>query len=338
MAAAHLKVLHAGPLVTIQDAGRPGNLRIGAPRSGPMDRPAFAVANALLGNPEGTTGIEVSLGGLTLTCQDGSVTVAIAGGAFRVQVDGKPLKTWGVVTLRAGSKLAISPGATGSWTYLAFAGRLRSKRWLGSAATHSTSGFGGGAIKAGDTLVVEEAEERADRERELTPPAWLQPKHDIAIVLGPQDRHFSSSTVQALVSEPFALTDAFDRMGVRLAGPSLTPSVSLDIPSEALSRGSIQVAGDGVASVLLADHQSTGGFPKIATLVSSDVDRIAQLRSKDIVRFHSVAPAEAVLLARAEAKRLAELVADAARPPASLLSRLLTSNLIDGVVSGAEPD
>lgn len=338
MADAHLKIVHAGPLVTIQDAGRPGNLRFGVPRSGPMDRPAFAVANAMLGNPEGATGIEVSLGGLTLECKDGSVTVAVAGGAFRVLIDGKPLRTWGVVTLRAGSKLAITPGPVGSWTYLAFAGRLRSKRWLGSAATHSTSSFGGGAIKPGDTLVVEEAQERSDRERELTPPAWLEPKRDIAIVLGPQDRYFSASTIEALLTAPFTLTDAFDRMGVRLAGPSLTPSVSLDIPSESLSRGSIQVAGDGVASVLLADHQSTGGFPKIATLVSSEVDRIAQLRSKDTVRFHAVTPAQAVALVRADAHRTADLVAEAAKPPASLLSRLLTSNLIDGVVSGAEPD
>lgn len=338
MADAHLKIVHAGPLVTIQDAGRPGNLRFGVPRSGPMDRPAFAVANALLGNPEGAAGVEISLGGLTLECKDGSVTVAVAGGSFRVLLDGKPLKTWGAVTLRPGCKLAITPGANGSWTYLAVAGQLRSKRWLGSAATHSTSGFGGGALKSGETLVVEAAEERTERERELAPPAWLQPKTDIAVVLGPQDRHFSAATVQALTSEPFALTDAFDRMGVRLAGPSLTPSVALDIPSEALSRGSIQVAGDGVASVLLADHQSTGGFPKIATLVSCEVDRFAQLRSKDTVRFRAVTPAEAVALARAETVRLAELVAEAAKPPASLLSRLLTANLIDGVVSGGEPD
>lgn len=336
MTDARLRVTQAGPLVTIQDAGRQRMLRYGVPASGPMDRAAFAVANALLGNLASAPALEVSLGGLTVECIEGNVTVAVAGGGFRVTIGDTLREAWSVVTLHAGSRLSIRSGPWGSWCYLAFAGTLQARSWLDSRSTHAASGLGGGKVEAGQILSIGDADTRPERERVLACPPWLAPGKRLAIVLGPQDRHFARTSLAALANEPFTLTDAFDRMGVRLSGPSLTPAAVLDMPSEALVRGSIQVAGDGVATVLLADHQTTGGYPKIATVVSSDIDRLAQMRSGDTVRLVPVPPESAVEHARSHARRLAALLQDLVRPPETLLVRLLSSNLIDGVVSGHE--
>ena len=142
-------------------------------------------------------------------------------------------------------------------------------------------------------------------------PVPARPRHLVRVVLGPQERYFDSATIETLLSRRFALSDAYDRMGVRLNGPSLRPAATLSMPSEPVVRGSIQVAGDGVATVLLADHQTTGGYPKIATMLSGDVDGFAQLRSRDAVSFRAVSPLTAVAAVRTRGKRRAETPAPA---------------------------
>jgi 5-oxoprolinase (ATP-hydrolysing) subunit C len=127
-------------------------------------------------------------------------------------------------------------------------------------------------------------------------------------VLGPQDRFFGADRIEVLLGATFRLTDAYDRMGVRLRGPSLAPEAALAIPSEAVLRGSIQVAGDGVAAVLLADHQTTGGYPKIATVVDSDLDGFVQLRPHAAVAFRALTPDRAVAARRARAQALARML------------------------------
>ena len=135
-------------------------------------------------------------------------------------------------------------------------------------------------------------------DRRLACPVAARPRGEVAVVLGPQERFFPPEARAALTGAAFRLTDAYDRMGVRLRGPSLAPEGALSIPSEPILRGAIQVAGDGVPAVLMADHQTTGGYPKIATIVSAHLDGFAQLRPHDAVRFRAVSPAEAVALAR----------------------------------------
>lgn len=298
MARASFLVVQAGRLVSIQDRGRPGYLRFGAPASGPMDRGAYEIAEAALGEREPGAAIEVSLEGLALECVEGAVTIAVAGGGFSCSLDRLELGSWFAVTIRAGSRLTLRPGPWGSWTYLAFAGRLVAETWLGSASTHARSGYGGGRLTEGQLLVVEDADVRETRTGPIVCPVWERPLKEAKVVLGPQDRFFAPATIEALLSEPFRLTSSYDRMGVRLAGPSLKPAAVLDMPSEPLARGSIQVAGDGVATVLLADHQTAGGYPKIATLVSDQLDGFAQLRSGQSVRFSQTPPAAATAAVR----------------------------------------
>ena len=293
---ARLTVAFAGPHVTVQDGGRPGLARFGVPRSGAMDRLALAAANLAVGNAPGAAAIEVSLGGLQLDCVDGPVSFAVAGGGFIVEHGGQKGGSWQVATLQPGERLVIRRGPWGAWCYLAFAGGLVTKPWLGSAATHSQSGFGGGLVATGDELSVEAP--RLVATQALPCPAFARPLTQIAATLGPQDRFFAPDQIAAFEGAIWRLSGAYDRMGVRLTGPLLPPDAPLDMPSEAVARGSVQVAGDGVATVLLADHQTTGGYPKLATVLDADLDRFAQLRPGDAFRFRLLAADAALSHAR----------------------------------------
>lgn len=331
MSEATFFVSFAGPLVTFQDAGRVGHMRYGVPCSGPMDRLAFSAAHAALGNTQGMTAIEVSLGGLAMKCTGGAVTVAITGGDFTVQHGTQKTGSWTVLTIAQGETLSINAGKAGSWAYLAFAGTLGAAEWLGSQATHSTSGFGGGAVRTGQSIKVSEALRRDDRLGQILQPdfAALGP---IRVVTGPQDRHFAEGAVARLTSAPFTVTDAYDRMGMRVDGPSLGLNAALSIPSEPVVRGAIQVSGDGVATVLLADHQTTGGYPKIATVISCDTDRLAQFRSGETVRFISISSEQAVSDVRTYTKQKSAYLDDIAVPRGSLEQRLMRENLIHGSI------
>ncbi|MEO9337652.1 biotin-dependent carboxyltransferase family protein [Mesorhizobium sp. SB112] len=302
MSEAVLAVSFTGPHVAVQDAGRPGYMRFGVPASGPMDRLSYLAANAALGNLGNQPAIEISMGGLALECVSGAVTFAVAGGGFIVEHAGESVGSWVVKTLRAGERLTIRPGHWGSWTYLAFAGDLITDRWLDSASTHALSGFGGGRLKQGQHLTVTDARSETDRVGTIPCPVTARPRAAINVVLGPQDRFFSRETIEAFLATPYRLTDSYDRMGVRLHGPALSPSAPLDMPSEPVMKGSVQVAGDGVPTLLLADHQTTGGYPKIATVLDSDLDALVQHRPRDLIVFREVMPAQAIERARMRAQ------------------------------------
>ena len=331
MAEAAFTVSFAGPLVTFQDSGRPGNMRYGVAASGPMDRLAFDAAHAALGNTPGLTAIEISLGSLNLHCTEGAVTLAITGGDFSVQHAGQKSSSWTILTIRKGERLAISAGKAGSWAYLAFAGMLDAKDWLGSQATHSISGFGGGALQAGQTFKVSDTAIREDRLGEIMRPNFL-PDGPIRVVTGPQDQHFASDSVTHFTSDTYKLTDAYDRMGMRLGGPALHLDGALSIPSEPIVRGSVQVSGDGVPTVLLADHQTTGGYPKIATVISSDIDRLVQFRSGQTLRFKAMTSQQATDEARHYATQKARYLAQISVARGSLEQRLMRENLIHGCI------
>jgi len=298
MAEACFRAIFAGPQVSVQDGGRRGMMRFGVPASGAMDRKALAIANVALGNPATAACIEVSRGGLMLDCLSGRVTVAVAGGGFILDIGGTRGGSWAVFTMAKGQQLTIRPGPWGSWTYLAFAGQSDAPAWLGSQSTHAQSGLGGGRIVTGQDIRIGNAATRDDRAGIIPCPVWARPGHLLRAVPGPQDRFFAPQTMQVLATSVYHLTDACDRMGVRLKGPDLTPLAALGIPSQAIVRGSVQVAGDGVPTVLMSDHQTTGGYPKIATVLADDIDRFAQLRPHDAIRFRMVTADDAVRIAR----------------------------------------
>lgn len=294
---AKFRVIRAGPLVSLQDLGRDGHMRFGVPESGPMDVQSFNQVHELLENAPDSTGIEISIGGLELECVEGTSSASVFGGGFHLSLDDENLNIGHVFQISAGQKLIIRAGKSGSWCYLAFAGTLVSNSWLGSTATHFISGFGGGLLSAGMNITVENAKiiEQIEGDKFQYKTAY---NGYIRVTLGPQDHYFTSTAIRRLLNQEYKVSTAYDRMGMRLTGPNLELNTALSIPSEPLIKGSVQVAGDGVPTILMADHQTTGGYPKIATVISSDLDMLAQLRPNQPLRFRAITPQDAVRIAR----------------------------------------
>ena len=330
MSDVEFSISYAGPLVTFQDIGRPGNMRYGVSASGPMDIVSFEAANAVLGNETKQTAIEISLGGLILQCHEGSITLAITGGDFLIEYQGQKISSWTVLTIQKGERLSVRAGKSGSWAYLAFSGKLNVKDWLNSSSTHSTSGFGGGVLKTGQKFTLEDASNQANRIGPILKPNF-NTNDLIHAVLGPQDQYFMNTAIKIFSDSIFKVSDNYDRMGMQLTGPKLELKSALSIPSEPVVKGSIQVSGDGIPTILLADHQTTGGYPKIATVISSDINRLVQLRSNQNVEFILINSNEALQKTRKFLDMKEKYLQKISTSRGTLEQRLMSENLIGGV-------
>ena len=330
MSDVEFSISFAGPLVTFQDIGRPGNMRYGVSASGPMDIVSFEAANAVLGNETKQTAIEISLGGLILQCHEGSITLAITGGDFLIEYQGQKISSWTVLTIQKGERLSIRAGKSGSWAYLAFSGKLNVKDWLKSNSTHSTSGFGGGVLKTGQKFTLTDASNQANRIGPILKPSF-NTNDLIHAVLGPQDQYFMNTAIEIFSDSIFKVSDNYDRMGMQLTGPKLELKSALSIPSEPVVKGSIQVSGDGIPTILLADHQTTGGYPKIATVISSDINRLVQFRSNQSVKFILINSNEALQKARKFLDMKEKYLQKISISKGTLEQRLMSENLIGGV-------
>ncbi|MGO8911327.1 MAG: biotin-dependent carboxyltransferase family protein [Bradyrhizobium sp.] len=331
-----IRVLSAGPGATLQDAGRHGYLRYGVTAAGPMDSLAHATANHAVGNPAGSTAIEVSVGGIEVTAESGPLSVAIAGGEFTLSLDDRPLPSAVVLNLVEGAALKIRAGTSGCWCYLAVAGRLVAPKVLGSHATHTRTGFGGvegRAIVAGDRLCIERSAASKPPLSAIVAP-WLdRPLDTIRVILGPQQDYFADQEIAAFLAGPWSVSAKGDRMAYFLEGPRLAHARGYNIVSDGIAMGAIQVPGDGRPIVLMADRQSTGGYPKIATVIGPDLGRLAQARPGTAFRFEAVSIARAVAARREEAAWLARGIVVEPLVRTCLSSEfLLGLNLIDGVV------
>ncbi|MDC1347907.1 biotin-dependent carboxyltransferase family protein [Amylibacter sp.] len=330
MSDVEFSISYAGPLVTFQDIGRPGNMRYGVSASGPMDIVSFEAANAVLGNETKQTAIEISLGGLILQCHEGSITLAITGGDFLIEYQGQKISSWTVLTIQKGERLSVRAGKSGSWAYLAFSGKLNVKDWLNSSSTHSTSGFGGGILKTGQKFTLKDASNQANRIGPILKPNF-NTNDLIHAVLGPQDQYFMKTAIKIFSDSIFKVSDNYDRMGMQLTGPKLELKSALSIPSEPVVKGSIQVSGDGIPTILLADHQTTGGYPKIATVISSDINRLVQLRSNQNVEFILINSNEALQKTRKFLDMKEKYLQKISISRGTLEQRLMSENLIGGV-------
>ena len=330
MSDVEFSISYAGPLVTFQDIGRPGNMRYGVSASGPMDIVSFEAANAVLGNETKQTAIEISLGGLILQCHEGSITLAITGGDFLIEYQGQKISSWTVLTIQKGERLSVRAGKSGSWAYLAFSGKLNVKDWLNSSSTHSTSGFGGGVLKTGQKFTLTDASNQANRIGPILKPNF-NTNDLIHAVLGPQDQYFMNTAIKIFSDSIFKVSDNYDRMGMQLIGPKLELKSALSIPSEPVVKGSIQVSGDGIPTILLADHQTTGGYPKIATVISSDINRLVQLRSNQNVEFIIINSNEALQKTRKFLDMKEKYLQKISTSRGTLEQRLMSENLIGGV-------
>lgn len=339
MTSASFVITHCGPLTTVQDAGRFGYQRFGVTPAGPMDPWAFRLANRMLDNAEGEAALELGPGGLGFVLEGEPVRVAFAGAARALRIDGRAFPWWSAVRLHPGARVELGPSTRGTWSYIAVAGGIALPLVMGSRATHTLTALGGlegRALRAGDRLPLLGAP-IADAQPDTVlaePPREEQAP--IRVLLGPQEAWFTEAGIATFLNAEWRVAARSDRMGYRLEGPAIEHSRSPNIVSDGIVMGAVQVPGSGQPIVLMADRQSTGGYPKIATVISADIGRFAQIPAGGVVRFRRI-DFDAALSAR-RAARAALARALASRRPLGREGRfdpefLLSVNLVSGVVA-----
>jgi biotin-dependent carboxylase-like uncharacterized protein len=338
----HLFVVTPGMLTTVQDLGRPGYQALGVPVCGALDAASLRLANALVGNPEGTGALEIRFVGPTLRVAAPSLRVALAGTATPVEIlGGRSIKVDAgrSLTLKRGDVLRVGAVGDTSCCYLAVEGGFTLPAPFGSQSTYDRGGFGGldgRALRETDRLPLARGAATVRPEVGLVDLSDPDAAAPIRVVLGPQDNYFTEAGIRTLLEAEFTISPQSDRMGLRLDGPTLEHSLGYNILSDGIATGAIQVPGTGKPIVLLADHQTTGGYPKIATVISADLARLGRMRPGHKFGFAAVSVAEAEQARRRQEddirRRLAAIAPiDLPREPDT--ATLLANNLISGVVS-----
>lgn len=282
-----LSVQRAGPLTTIQDLGRNGMLRSGISASGPMDRRAYELAGTMVG--AGLGGIEITTAGVEFKVTSGECRVGFAGGHFTLRVNGRVADWPGTSALEVGDVLAITPGSSGNYGYLRFDADIDIAPVLGSIATNSRvrlGGLDGRALRTGDVVALT-GHGGSAREAGQPPTGQDGP---FRVVWGLHADAFPSAIKDHFLRAEFVVSTRLDRMGVRLTDGSgvFSDATILSLVSDAVTPGDIQILGDGTPIVLMRDHQPTGGYPRIATIITADLDRFAQMRPGSTVAFQPV--------------------------------------------------
>ncbi|MBM3508610.1 MAG: biotin-dependent carboxyltransferase family protein [Alphaproteobacteria bacterium] len=332
-----LIVVKAGAHSTLQDRGRFGFLRYGVATAGAFDDLYLAIANRLVGNDPGAAAIEMTFTGDTLRVEAERCRVAFAGW-FALAIDGEPAMPWQSYTLERGQTITVGDATHGLRGYLAVDGGFDVAPVLGSLAVHTRSRIGpleGRTLRAGDRLPLKSPSPSPGPERRYDSGALPGAEAAVRVVAGPQDRYFSPADCAAFLAAEHVLTEKCDRMGYQIRGPAIDYRKDIPLISDGIALGSIQVLGGGLAIINLVDRQTTGGYPKIATVIGPDIRVLAQARPGQRLRFAAINIDQAAAVRRTDDARLATIDRDieaVAAPRAQFeTERLLTINLIDGV-------
>jgi antagonist of KipI len=323
-----IRVVQPGMLTTVQDLGRYGYQKYGVIVSGAMDAFALTVANILVGNTEGTAALEITMLGPKLAFEQDAL-IALTGFGLTPRIGDLELPTWRPLLVRGGSVLEFRPRPSGCRMYLAVAGGIQVPRVMDSASTYLRAGIGGyqgRMLQAGDvltagspSLVAEERKAELHGRLGDVPvafPNWsvspqllpeYRPNPVVRVLPGNQLEAFSEEAKRRFTQERFTVTPQSDRMGYRLSGPRLELSEPLEMVSEPIASGTVQVPSDGQPIVLLADHQTTGGYPKIAQVISDDLPALAQVRVGERIGFQWVTLEEAQARLRERRRAIEEL-------------------------------
>lgn len=287
------QVIHPGILTTIQDLGRWGYMKYGIPQSGVADRFSAQVANWLVGNAEGAALLEVTLYRLELLVLN-NLEIAITGADLMPHLNGAPISMWVNINLKEGDRLVFKGRRSGLRAYLAVRGGLNGPEFLGSRSVFSR-GLMGQPLRAGDILEIAEINKEQEGQKSL--PGYLLPSYSgkdfLRVILGPQEDRFTPKGINTFLASIYRVSSQSDRMGYRLAGPEIEHARGADIISEPIAQGAIQVPGDGLPIILLWDAQVSGGYTKIASVISADHNYLAQVMPGDSLRFKEVSLSEA---------------------------------------------
>ncbi len=335
-----LRVIAAGLATSVQDLGRFGYQRFGVPTAGALDRVAMAAANTIVGNRADTAVLEMLYLGATLEIAAESVRMACVGlgASLEVVEDGatRTIPAAESVRLKHGARARAIVGRNTMSCVVAVEGGFAQQPVMGSLSTFTRAGMGGvdgRNLVVGDLLPLarQDTEERGEV-RLASLDLALPPR--FRLVLGPQDDYFTAEALKTFLSETYEVTRAADRMGLRLTGTPLTHAKGFNIVSDGIASGAIQVPGDGQPIILLADRQTTGGYPKIATIASVDLPALGRVGPGTKLAFEAVSVEAAEELRRAQARVEAgwrEALEPATPDKAIREDMLYGANLISGV-------
>ena len=291
-----LVVESPGLQTTVQDLGREGYGALGVSPSGATDPVALRVGNLLLDNPPGTPALEMTLTGGTFLFPEGGV-VCLTGADFAAQIEGRSLPPWRPWAILPGQKLSLGATRDFARSYLCIAGGILVEQFLGSASTHLLSGLGGWqgrALRQGDVLPIGTVTKRI-RQRKLAPglSESLRPRKKLRVTLGPQFDWFTDEAQKTFLTAQFTVSEDSNRMGLRLKGPAIAGRQQKEMISESAPLGAIQVTPSGQSIILFVEQQTTGGYPKIANVIGTDMHCVGQLRPRDAICFAEVSLQEA---------------------------------------------
>lgn len=300
-----LTILSPGPLTTVQDSGRFGALGKGFSPGGAMDMDAMTVANLLVGNAPGVGVLEMTMLGITARFDCESV-IALTGADMSARLNDRPIARYASVAVHPGDVLTMGAASRGMRAYLAVTGGFDLPLVMGSVSTNlkcALGGFQGRKLKTGDELPLNQSG-APFLPRQVSPPEDYPDCISLRVLLGPQDDAFTQKGIDTFLGCEYTVTDKADRMGIRLSGEIIESKNGVDILSDGIAAGSVQIPASGTPIIMMADRQTTGGYAKIATVISADLSRAAQARPGTRIRFARVTEAEAIRLRRdAEKKR-----------------------------------
>lgn len=289
-----LKVNKPGFLTTLQDLGRIGYQEFGMPVAGAMDPFSLQIANKLVGNEPGEGALEITMMGPELEFI-GEALIAITGADLSPVINGRQVPMWQSFLVKTGDILTFKGLKKGCRSYVAVAGGFDVPLIMGSKSTYlkgKLGGFEGRALKAGDTLKINSKDEKTKSYKGAFLPEKLRPvygnNYTIRVILGPQDDYFTDEGIRTFLNSTYKITNEADRMGLRLDGPKIQHKEGADIISDGIALGSVQVPGHGNPIVMMADHQTTGGYTKIATVITPDINLMGQAKPGDSIQFTQV--------------------------------------------------
>jgi biotin-dependent carboxylase-like uncharacterized protein len=283
-----IRVRAPGPLTSVQDLGRPGLAHLGVPTAGAVDRRAFGLANRLVGNPPGAAALEITLAGPELEWEVGG-WLALTGGRVEALLDRRPVPMDVAVRVEAGQLLAVGTVTSGLRAYLAVRGGIDVPEVLGSRSTDTLAGIGPPPLASGDRLPLGDLAE-GDPFLQVAPTPALEEEPVLAALRGPRDDLFTPRALDTLIATAWTVSADSDRSGIRLEGPALERRRRVELASEGMVEGSLQVPPDGQPILFLTNHPTTGGYPVVAVVADRDLPLAAQARPGTRLRFRFVSP------------------------------------------------
>ncbi len=290
-----IEILNAGPLTTVQDAGRFGFLEAGIGTAGVMDRKAYLAANRLVGNDNNEAVLEFTLFGGQIKFESDAIA-AITGADMQPTVDGEAVDSYRPIKISAGQVLGLGMAVKGCRAYLAVRGGIDTKPVMNSRSTDlkaKIGGFEGRKLAQGDILktgavrFINEKEMNELLNRTEEKPVFSD-EVTVRVIEGPQEEFFTANGIKNFYSEVYKVLPESDRMGIRVSGEEVESINGTDIVSDGIAFGSVQIPSSGQPIILMADHQTTGGYAKIATVVKEDLSLLAQLKPGNSIRFKKV--------------------------------------------------